>query len=70
MGIGGGGAVMDERQAFSILWDTLHAARESLPDGAFPDSAWDQVCEAMDALAIAAGYEGGTIDWLNNGGTK
>ena len=59
---------MDERQAFSILWDTLHTARESLPDGAFFDSAWNQVCEAMDALAVDAGYEGGTIDWLNNRG--
>ena len=59
---------MDESQALSILWDTLHTARESLPDGAFTDSAWDQVCEAMDVLAGLAGFEGGTIDLLNNRG--
>lgn len=58
--------MMDTQEAFNVLWDTLHAARESLPNGAFPDSAWNLACEAMDALAVAAGYEGGTIDWFNN----
>ena len=58
--------MMDTAEAFNVLWDTLHAARESLPNGAFPDSAWNLACEAMDALAVAAGYEGGTIDWFNN----
>ena len=57
---------MDTQEAFNVLWDTLHMARESLPNGAFPDSAWNLACEAMDALAVASGYEGGTIDWLNN----
>ena len=57
---------MDTQEAFTVLWDTLHMARESLPNGSFPDSAWDLACEAMDALAAASGYEGGTIDWFNN----
>ena len=57
---------MDTVAAFKIVWDALHTARESMPDGAFPDSAWESVCEAMDELAIAAGFAGGTIDYLNN----
>ena len=61
--------MMDTEEAFSVLWDTLHTARESLHDGAFSNSAWNQVCEAMDALAVAAGYENGTIDLLNNRGS-
>ena len=59
---------MDITEAFGIVWNTLHTARESLPDGAFPDSAWETVCEAMDALAVASGYENGTIDLNNDGG--
>jgi hypothetical protein len=58
---------MTNTEALRILWETLHMEK---PDVDYPDSAWDNVCEAMDALAVASGYENGTIDLLNNWGQQ
>lgn len=49
---------MDTNEALTAVWDTLH----NLRDGDRYD--WDTVTVAMDVLAQVAGYNGGTLEWL------